>query len=154
MLAEEIIMKFLVTTALGQTMLGLLIVAAGCNRSPQETYPVHGRVDWADGKPAGELAEGTVELQVIEGVKIRVSPRGEIQTDGTFVLRTYAPGDGAPAGKYRAVVMPKRSFDDEIRAQPLIVHSRFLDFKTTPLRVEVLPEKNDVKLQVERAAGR
>ncbi len=147
-------MKYLTMAALAQAMCGLLIVAAGCNRSPQETYPVHGRVDWADGKSAVELAEGTVELQVIEGVKIRVSPRGEIQTNGTFVLRTYVPGDGAPAGKYRAVVMPKRSFDDEIRSQPLIVHSRFLDFKTTPLLVEVLPDKNDVKLQVERAARR
>jgi hypothetical protein len=35
-------------------------------------------------------------------------PRGEVSADGSFVLSTYAPGDGAPAGRYLLMVHWKK----------------------------------------------
>ena len=129
----------------------LLLFAAGCNRPPQAVYPVRGVVQWGNGQAATELAQATVELQVVSGPEIRVSPRGEVQPDGTFVLKTYSPADGAPAGKYKAIVMPKQSFDDE-RRQVSVMDPRFQNYTTSPLTVEVKTSDNDVKLLVERLA--
>lgn len=132
----------------------LLTTLIGCGGKPQSTFPVSGVLQWIDGKPATELAGATVELQVIEGVALRVSPHGEVQPDGTFVLRTYEPKDGAPSGKYRAMVMPVLLADpgESMAASPL--DARFQSFKSTPLEVNVAPEPNEIVLSVERTKGR
>ena len=129
-----------------------VIAVSGCGGSSRETYPVEGRVVWKDGTAATELAEGTVELQASDEVTKRVSPRGEVQSDGSFVLKTYQSGDGAPPGRYRAIIMPKLVIDDEVRAALPILHSKFQSFTTTPLTVEVKTEPNEVDLTVERGS--
>ena len=132
----------------------MLTVALGCGGKPQETYPVSGVVQWKDGKPATELAGATVELQVIEGVLLRVSPRGEVQADGKFTLRTYEPKDGAPAGKYRAMITPVLLADPGAAVALSSLDSRFQSFTTTPLQVTVAPQPNEIVLPVQRAKGR
>jgi hypothetical protein len=122
----------------------------GCNRPPQATYPVKGVVKWNDGQSATELESAGIELQVIEGPAIRVSPRGDVGPDGTFVLRTYGPADGAPEGEYRAVIMPWVLPDLTVKRPPPIVDKRFQSFQSTPLRVTVKPEPNDIVLTVDR----
>jgi hypothetical protein len=132
----------------------LTLASLGCNKSPQATYPVHGAIKWGNGQVANDLAEATVELQVVEGPQIRVSPRGEVQSDGTFTLTTYSRGDGAPAGTYKAIVMPKQVVDDEIRAPPPILHKRFQSFPSTPLQIKVDSGANDIVLQVEHPSSK
>jgi hypothetical protein len=144
-------------THIRQNLIATALVAAaflGCNKSPQATYPVHGSIKWGSGQVANELAESTVELQVVEGPQIRVSPRGEVQSDGTFTLTTYSRGDGAPAGTYKAIVMPKQVVDDEIRAPPPILHKRFQSFPSTPLNVKVDSGANDIVLEVEHPTSK
>ncbi|HUG89788.1 MAG TPA: hypothetical protein VML55_03080 [Planctomycetaceae bacterium] len=48
------------------------------------------------------MTSGTVEFESIEH---RVNARGAIQRDGTFRLSTFTDGDGALAGRHRAVVV-------------------------------------------------
>lgn len=141
-------MQFLVV------LLADILALTGCNRPPQETYPSEGVVKWTDGTPAAELAQGRVELQVLEGPAIRVSPRGNVQNDATFVLQTYEPNDGAPAGKYRAVIIPWAPPVDSGPALPLPIDSRWQNFQTTPLSVTIEPKPNQIVLTVERAARR
>lgn len=105
---------------------------------------------WNDGQAAVELKDARVELQVIEGPAIRVSPRGNIQPDGTFVLTTYRPDDGAPAGEYRAIIMPWAPPADEGNYRPPIVEERLLSFQTTPLRVTIKPGPNELEFTVDR----
>lgn len=133
----------------------LMLVVAGCARKPQETYPVEGVVKWSDGEPANELAGGTIGLQLVEGPAIPANPRGQVQPDGTFVLRTYGPGDGAPAGRYRAIVVPVMSRDDEDAQSESILDPRFQDYTISGLEITVKPEpSNQVQLTVKRTAKR
>jgi hypothetical protein len=106
-------------------------------------------VRWADGAPAKELEHAIVELQVIDGPAIRVSPRGPVRADGSFVLRTYQPEDGAPAGDYRAIVRP-RQHDEETAPPPPILDARWQSFASSPLKVTVKSEPNEIELKVER----
>jgi len=128
---------------------GSLVLLTGCG-SNDGVYPVNGRVTWTDGTAAVELAESTVELQSADDAPKRFSPRGEVQADGTFQLRTHKPNDGAPAGNYRVIVMPKLTMDDEARPTKLPLPNKYQQFKTTPLTVEVKPDSNEVTFTVER----
>ena len=126
----------------------------GCNRPPQPTYPAKGVVQWSDGQPATELTQGRLELQVIEGPTIRVSPHALLQDDATFVLQTYKPADGAPAGKYRAVIIPWAPPVDGPTATPPLLDSRWQSFAESPMQVTIEPKPNELVLMVDRAKRR
>jgi hypothetical protein len=132
--------------------LAILIASIGCHRAPQQTYPVQGTLRWRDGAPAVELVNATVELQVIDGPTIRVSPRGAVQADGTFVLKTYAPNDGAPPGHYRAIVMPQLVIDEEMRP-PVLIDSHWHSFESSPLRATIEPKPNVVEFILDRVGA-
>ena len=70
-----------------------------CGRSNRlPVYPVKGTV-LVDGKPAKGVQlsfwpeNGAADVGAY-------SPQAETDENGAFVLSTYEPGDGAPAGKY------------------------------------------------------
>jgi len=133
---------------------GLLLfgAAAGCNRTPQATYPAKGIVKWSGGEPAVELAHARIELQVEEGVAIRVSPRGVINPDGTFILQTYGPEDGAPAGKYRAIILPYYPPVDQPVVVPSPIDKRWQSFQSSPLRITIEPTPNELEVVVDPIA--
>lgn len=74
-----------------------LAVATGCD-SQAPTAPATGLVRF-DGEP---LKFGSVMFQPVAGGQ---PARGEIGADGTFVLSTFAPEDGAIVGEHRVRVM-------------------------------------------------
>lgn len=83
-------------------MAGLSILT-GCGDGRIARYPVKGTV-LVDGKPAeGAMVifcpvEGPPEL-------MRERPFDDMtDVNGQYVLRTFQPGDGAPAGEYRVMV--------------------------------------------------
>lgn len=127
-------------------------VAAGCGGG--RAYPVEGKVVFADGQPAAELAGGSV---VFESAEANVSATGEIGPDGSFRLTTYKDHDGAPAGKYKVVVTagdPEEVGADDRPARrkaKRTLDPRFQSLDTTPLEVTVEPRANRVTLKVERA---
>jgi hypothetical protein len=119
---------------------GLLIVlAAGCGGN----YPVRGKVTYRDGTP---VTKGIVVFEQIDA-KPAVTARGDIQADGTYLLGTMKPGDGAPAGKYRVLVTPRLENPDEPEAT---FDLRFANFGTSGLEFEVKSANNDYPITVTR----
>ncbi|WP_417376395.1 carboxypeptidase regulatory-like domain-containing protein [Gimesia maris] len=115
-------------------ILTLLICSYGCGSDKVPTYPVSGRVQFADGEP---VRTGTIEL---ESKEHGTSATGTIQEDGTFVLGTYTSNDGAAAGKHRAIVVQIIIADgitkhtrDHGRAVPPL----YGDYDSSPLSVVV-----------------
>jgi len=81
---------------------------AGCGSGDRvATYPVTGEVVFPDGSP---LRGGSILFNSQQHAKL--TARGQIQTDGTFELRTYAPGDGAVAGPHQVAILPPRQQSD------------------------------------------
>jgi hypothetical protein len=150
--------KLMRLLAVGWVRIGFacsVIAAVGCtDKKPQPTYPASGVVVWSDGQSAKELALSTVTLTAkgSEGPTIPVNPRGQVQADGTFVLQTYEPGDGAPSGKYHAAVTysyPSRLRDSPSQSLPF--DPRFQNYKTSGLEITIKPEQNQLKLTIQRA---
>ncbi len=83
----------------------LALTLSGCGRSYDEprfdVYPVKGKVVYK-GKPL----ENAKVVLIAEDPKLfeLVRPSGKTSADGTFALETYTSGDGAPSGKFKAVI--------------------------------------------------
>jgi hypothetical protein len=94
------------------------LCAAGCGPggAVPKTYPVKGRVTYADGRP---LAGGLIEFRSADDPSLRV--RGDIGPDGAFTLRTFLDDrsvPGAPAGTYTATYMSHLASDAPEQAIP------------------------------------
>jgi hypothetical protein len=116
---------------------------SGCGKG-LETYPVQGKVQFANGKP---LVGGSVEFLTRDAEGKAVNARGAINDDGTFQVKTRDQ-EGAIAGKHQIVVMPVRvdavSKTTVIPPNPL--DPRFGNYATSGLSftVEAKPENNCV----------
>jgi hypothetical protein len=116
--------------------LGAGICGGGCGGPTlPEQFEVSGRVSVA-GK---ELSSGTVSLRPVG--KVGDQPTGRIDQDGTFRVFT-ARRPGAPAGKYRVVVMATETAAAKPgSASPgmpvLAVPERYTRPETTPLEIEL-----------------
>ncbi len=83
----------------------LCISLSGCGQEnwKARTYPVTGSVTINGAFPEGLF----VKLLTLDSAPIdrRESvPWGKVESDGTFSIRTYDKGDGAPAGLYAVVL--------------------------------------------------
>ncbi len=120
----------------------MLLGVTGCGSDRIRTYPVHGRVEFADGEP---VRQGTIELESIE---TGTTATGTIQPDGSFVLGTFASDDGAAAGEHRAIVVQLIVADGTIRHT--LDHGRAVppeygNYKESRLAVTVVPKtKNEI----------
>jgi hypothetical protein len=79
-------------------------------RPDREVYPVAGVVRWR----GGPAERATVYLHPIGNADPahwpNGYPRATVAADGTFAVSTFRPKDGAPAGRYAALVRwPKRA---------------------------------------------
>lgn len=126
----------------------LPLVAAGCG-GPR-LYPVAGKIIFADGEAVKDLAGGVALFDPIDG---KAGAQGEIQPDGSFHLTTLQPGDGAFPGSYRVCIAPPLP-DLDKRGKRVVVSKLYEDFKTSPLRVQIKAEANQVTLTVERAGAK
>jgi hypothetical protein len=124
-----------------------LLAVAGCGPSMGQ---VDGKVVWADGKPAAELANGQV---IFESPEMRITARGEIAADGTFTLRTSQEGDGAKVGEYQVAIVEHRvaTGGEGSPVAPQRLADKYYDFKTSGLTATVKPGRHPVTLTVERA---
>lgn len=102
---------------------------SGCGKSGEfETAPVVGTVAF-DGK---RLSQGTVVF-IPEKGKMAL---GVIQSDGSYSLETYVPGDGAIVGPCRAEVRVITTFGEENElkaAAPLVIPARYSSVNTSGL---------------------
>jgi hypothetical protein len=108
------------------------------NRKP--CHPVKGSV-YLDGVPA---VNATVVFYLLGADPKKPTRAGDalVEPDGSFVMSTYAAGDGAPAGKYIVTVTRgKLSPSQEIPA-------KYARPATSPLRVEVKSGVNEFTLEL------
>jgi len=118
-----------------------LCICLGCSSNGPQTYPVTGHVKYKDGKP---LVAATVEFQSagggVDGKSI--SARGVTQSDGAYEISTFAPGDGAIAGKHRVLVispLPPGEINPNKPPKPFI-HPRFQRYDSSGLEYTVDPD--------------
>ncbi|WP_439620817.1 hypothetical protein [Gemmata sp.] len=115
-----------------------LAAALGCGGS--NMGQVSGTVTYK-GKP---VAPGVIQFYPANGPMAF----GGLDANGHFTLTTKTPGDGAPVGEHRVCVLPfvpgtgemgpgKPQFD----LDPKNIPHKYRDRETTPLRVEVKPDK-------------
>ena len=127
---------------------GLLAGAWGCG-GKVALHPVRGHVQAADGRRA---TFGTVEIMAEPGGEIA---SGAIQRDGSFQLSTVRDGDGAVAGRHRAIIVQVVDTEHlplEKHHHVLDVHPRHGRYETSGLQVTVEPgKKNYVELIVDEA---
>lgn len=121
----------------------------GCSRGPA-TAEVSGTVT-LDGKP---LSFGSVMFQSAAGGQ---PARGDIQPDGTFVLSTFQPGDGAMVGNHRVRVVCYSSQDPAKQGQgpmgdslgQLLIPERYTSLGASGLSADVPPEGlTDYKIEL------
>ena len=130
--------------------LGLLCVGAGCGGAPAPTYPVEGTVR-LDGAP---LRHGVVLFEAISatGSNGAYTARGRIGPEGRYSLSTFAPGDGAVAGRHRVVVAqePPASDPYEPGSEPPVaaIPAEYTSPRTSPLEVEVGVEPNTIDIDL------
>lgn len=131
--------------AVSLAALALLLGVAGCGT---RRYPVSGRVTFPDGTP---LTAGKVVFEGEVGGKT-VMARGAIQPDGSYQLFVSEPGDGVPAGKYRALVLSPEPDVDAKPSPP--IDKRFTSLKTSGLEFEVKPGVNEFPIQVTKPGAK
>ncbi len=106
-------------------------------------------VVYPDGKP---LPKGTVEFESIDE-KRPITASSEINPDGTFLLGTFMPEDGAVAGRHRIAVIANPEIGTEAerpeKLPPALIASRFSEFKTSGLETTVEPRMNNVLIEVD-----
>ena len=86
------------------TVLAAALLACGCGKQVDEkrvaTVPVSGKL-LVDGKPFGPA----LLMLTLNPPNVEVpSVNGYVKGDGTFELKTYQDGDGAPAGSYNVTL--------------------------------------------------
>lgn len=133
-----------ISNSLAATFLFVSAIAwSGCENRPA-TAPIQGVVYFND-KP---LEFGSVMLQPMGGGP---PARGEIQSDGSFALSTYAEGDGALLGKHRVRVMcnsvqdPDNTAEFDINAASvgkLLIPRKYTQLSSSGLTAEVLANEN------------
>lgn len=124
--------------------------AAGCGPGRPSTCPVQGKVVFADGKP---LAGGLIELESMPAEGPPFNASGRIQPDGSFRLGTFQEGDGAVAGKHRAIVrplMPEVDIEQGIKPSEPVIDPKFERYETSGLELTVTEGENEWTVRVER----
>ena len=118
---------------------------AGCGASKVQ---VAGKLVWADGKPATELANGQI---IFESSETRTSARGVIQPDGTFRINTEGPNDGVMPGIYNLAIIEHRPAPEgTTKLPPQHLPDNYYSFTTSGLTVTVSNGRNEPTVTVNR----
>ena len=114
---------------------GCLVLSTGCG---SRFAPVHGKVTL----PGGAPASGSLVVFESEGNGKTITARGEVQADGSYQLGTVEPGDGAPPGKYHALVAPPAVTNADAPTRSPF-SAKFSAFQTSGLEFEVQANKDN-----------
>jgi hypothetical protein len=123
---------------------GVISLVRGHGRPERlAVYPLTGNLLF-EGRPA---AGATIVLHP-QDPSLSARPRASVKPDGSIVVTTYEPGDGAPAGEYKATVewhrpvAGREAGDDEL-PPPNVLPPAFARPGTTPLTVTVEAGENE-----------
>jgi 3',5'-cyclic AMP phosphodiesterase CpdA len=125
-------------------------------KNMKTTYPVRGTL-LLDGSPIPYArvafyaleSMGKKEKDGTDKKKAVYMADALAEPDGTFTLTTYVARDGAPAGEYAVVVTMREPLADfQARPVPNRLPPRYARAETTPLRVQVRSEANELTLNL------
>jgi hypothetical protein len=123
-------------------------LSVGCG-GDNAVHPVRGHVQAADGR---RPTFGTVELKADTGGLIA---SGKIEQDGSFRLSTYRNGDGAVAGRHRAIIVQMVNTEHlplEKHHHVLDIHPRYARYETSGLEFTIKAGgQNDLEIVVDEA---
>lgn len=135
-----------------QLLIGIALIALciGCN-TKEPTYSVKGKVVYKDdGSPAGSGV--AVVFESTKKPYTRAS--GEIQPDGSFILTTDRPDNGAMQGEHRISILPMAmngSGDNLTPQMSQKIDPKYFEFRTSGLTADIKPnDTNDIVVKVER----
>jgi hypothetical protein len=139
---------------LGGLSLAVFALVFGCGETKNSQLPVvpaKGKVT-VNGQPGAKLMLVFVPSKTEQGVK----PSTTTSADGSFDVRTYTTGDGAPEGEYKVTVSVAGEFDptlsdskrEELAAQRKTEAAKipipYQKAETTPLTVKIEKGKPDL----------
>lgn len=137
----------LVIICLTLSLLTSPALLCGCGESRVPAYPTRGSVSFSDGEP---IRTGIIELESIEH---GTTATGRIQDDGTFVLGTYTPDDGAVAGAHRVIVIQVTISDGTVehsKDHGRAVPTKYAAYHTSGLETNVdAVEDNNLKIELQ-----
>ena len=116
--------------------LAALLTASGCGETRVPVYPVTGKVTFQGKPPVG----ARVVLHAANPSDIDdVAPSGAVQSDGSFVITAYEPGDGAPEGEYTATLQWFKLVGDAGGSAPgpNVLPKKYANAATSPVKVSV-----------------
>jgi hypothetical protein len=117
-------------------VLPALLVASGCGEARIPVFPVTGKLSFQGKPPVG----ARVVLHAADPSDIDdVAPSGAVQSDGTFAITAYEPGDGAPQGDYVATVQWFKVIGDAGGSAPgpNVLPKMYASPATSPIKVSV-----------------
>jgi hypothetical protein len=124
---------------------------AGCSKPQQpweQVYPASGFVKY-QGKPLS----GALVTLIPEDAAVPSSVRPTAVTDdeGAFEVGTYSVADGAPAGKYKVLVLhyPVEGSAENPHAGPNDLPVIYAKAETTTLEVNIAEDENEIPLELE-----
>ncbi len=129
------------------------IFCSGCSDKKVPTWQTQGRVVYADDQSP---VPGGVTLVLESTVPPHRRSSADLEKDGTFTMSSRRQGDGTMKGEHRvrftAAITPNAP--DAVATVSRVMHSRYTDFQTSGLTVDIKPEDgNDLTITVERPEG-
>ena len=115
------------------------------------TYPVHGKLEYEDGKPVTELDGFTVTFT---SEKLGKSAVGTIQENGTFRLTSVVADDGAFPGHYKVILTQPHPERDRWEQRTPVVDPVYEDLSKTPLKADVEAKSNEFTFPLQRYQAR
>ena len=117
----------------------LVIGLSGCDSGPAipKTYPVKGKVTFADGSPVP-----TAGVRLVND-DTRFSTAGATKADGTFELKTFT-------GEQTVVGALEGEHAFEISGGPLIDNRPIQLRVLKPAKIKVEPKDNEIAIEVEQ----
>jgi hypothetical protein len=111
-------------------------MAIGCGEARVPVYPVTGKLIFQGKPPVG--ARVVLHAANSSGID-EVVPSGAVQSDGTFTITVYEPGDGAPQGDYVATVQWFKVVGDGGGSAPgpNVLPKKYASPVTSPIKVSV-----------------
>jgi len=125
----------------------LLLFIAGCG-SKVALYPVVGTVEFR----GQTLNTGVIAFHHDDGV-LPIA-KGDIQSDGSFILETFTAGDGAVAGTYAVTItamIPGHGVegqDADYRPPKPLIPIKYMRLLETPVKATVEKKENVIKISL------
>lgn len=123
----------------------------GCSSSEYKTAPARGKVT-RDGQPVkgGSVMFRPTSTDSAKGGAVGKSAAATVTDDGSFVLTTYASGDGAVVGKHQVSYSPPEMPFDSEKAKPgdAPPPSPYAGLVPKAKEVEIKAGQNDITIEL------